>query len=95
MTITHDWSPLALAFSAVKSRLVNAQEQKHTVIQHGGAQREEQHYCSQWKLIIGLKIARPIGFLKLPFPAVFYLTISTSTSSKFARFTWNGSLVIL
>ncbi len=39
MTITHDWSPLALAFSAVKSRLVYAQEQKHTVIQHGGAQR--------------------------------------------------------
>lgn len=29
MTITHDWSPLALAFSAVKSRLVNAQEQRH------------------------------------------------------------------
>lgn len=33
MTITHDWSPFALAFSAVKSRLVNAQMQRHTTWQ--------------------------------------------------------------
>lgn len=29
-------------------------------IQHGRVQREVQHYCSQWKLLTGLKTAGPI-----------------------------------
>lgn len=81
MTITHDWSPLALAFSAVKSRLVNALEHLQKVVQHDGVQWEVQHYCLEWKLLIGWQTAGPITFHKLPFPAVFYLSISKRVQS--------------